>query len=229
MAAFALDWAAGHASSSAEAAAAAARLKRAGDHLLRRRPPGLPADECAWAVRRLGLTTLPPREASPSSSAARPPPASGASASAQGAPAPQAAAAAAGGEHKTAACTSCGAARGAPGVTLRPCTGCRPLLHTYYCCAEHQRADWPRHKAECKAAQQQLKQQQGSGGGASNAHAAPAVSPGPAAPATLEGLLGLPVRELRALLAARGGSAEGVVEKADLAARVLAAVGQQRD
>jgi hypothetical protein len=32
---------------------------------------------------------------------------------------------------------------------LRDCAGCK---RSAYCCAEHQRRDWPRHKPACQAA-----------------------------------------------------------------------------
>ncbi|KAI8470870.1 MAG: hypothetical protein J3K34DRAFT_508711 [Monoraphidium minutum] len=66
-----------------------------------------------------------------------------------GAPASAAAAAAAAGTAQTLphTCAVCGKADG----VLHRCKGC---LAVRYCCAEHQRAHWPAHKAACRAAQQ---------------------------------------------------------------------------
>lgn len=58
------------------------------------------------------------------------------------------AAAAAEGTRSARACAACGATQ-ADGARLRACTGCEAA---YYCCVEHQRRDWPGHKAACKAA-----------------------------------------------------------------------------
>ncbi len=45
---------------------------------------------------------------------------------------------------------SCGA-REAHASQFKPCAACRTVD---YCCKEHQAADWPNHKAACKAARQ---------------------------------------------------------------------------
>ncbi|PNH08844.1 hypothetical protein TSOC_004579 [Tetrabaena socialis] len=117
-------------------------------------------------------------------------------------------------------------------LKLQQCSGCRVLR---YCCAECQKEHWRQgHKAECAA----VAAGRSAGVPAASAMPAPAVAsdvaggsaaagPGtggaePAAgPWSLEELMAMRPRELKAILAERGVDCSDCVEKADLARRVL--------
>ncbi len=106
---------------------------------------------------------------------------------------------------------------------LRNQSSAQPTLifitpHAHHQQTECQKADWARHRQECKAAQQQRQS-----GGAGRPFSTAAAAGQQQQQHTLASLMALPVKEIKALLARQGVSAAGAVEKSELAARALEA------
>jgi hypothetical protein len=100
-------------------------------------------------------------------------------------------------------CATCGAAGD------KRCSAC---ISVRYCGAACQRAHWPQHRAACRATV-----------AAARANSAASTVAAVFAADTRARAAAMSVRELRAALAARGASAEGLLEKEDLVAALLAA------
>jgi len=108
-------------------------------------------------------------------------------------------------------CATCG------GEGSQRCAAC---VSVRYCGVACQRAHWPKHRAECRATVAGART--GIAGIAAAVGGAAAAAAAAAADARARSAA-MSVRELRAALAARGVSAEGLLEKEDLVAALLAA------
>ncbi|KIZ04648.1 hypothetical protein MNEG_3317 [Monoraphidium neglectum] len=117
------------------------------------------------------------------------------------------------------ACAECGATGGeGSGGRLLQCTRCKAAgcRAVYYCSAAHQKAHWPEHKKVC---------------GYTSSKSIPSIvipAPQPVEHWTpthvpsREELEAMGARQLKALLAARGVSSEGLLEKSELVEKLLA-------